>query len=78
MDNTTDQQSKFNTKKGVEVNNDTRGNYYVNSQIRFRTTMLKSSLNAEIKNSYIFVIETVTVTGDGTDTVAQRANKRNK
>ena len=32
--------------------------------------MLKSSLNAEFKNSYIFVIETVTVTGDGKDTAA--------
>ena len=40
LDNKSNQPSKFRTKNWVEIN----GGYNVNSQIKFKTTMLKSSL----------------------------------
>ena len=33
--------SKFKTKNCVEINDESRGTYNVNSQIKFKTTMLK-------------------------------------
>ena len=34
---------KFRTKNWVEINDDVRGEYSHNKQIRFKTTMLRSS-----------------------------------
>ena len=36
--------SKFRTKNWVEINDDVRGVYSLNKQIRFKTAMLRSSL----------------------------------
>ena len=44
LDNTPNQPSKFRTKNWVEKNDESRGAYNVISQIKFKTTMLKSSL----------------------------------
>ena len=44
IDDTSNQPSKFRTKNWVEINDESRGAYNVNSQITFKTTMLKSSL----------------------------------
>ena len=44
LGNTQDQPSKFKTKNWVEINDDSRGTYNINSQIKFKTAMLKSSL----------------------------------
>ena len=44
LDNTPNQSSKFRTKKWIEINDYSRGRYYVDSQIKFKTTMLKLSL----------------------------------
>ena len=44
LDNTSNQPSKFRTQNWVEINDESRQTYSVNSQIRFKTTMLKSSL----------------------------------
>ena len=46
IDNTLNQHSKFRTKKRVAINNDVRGMYNTNSQIKFKTSILKSSLCA--------------------------------
>ena len=43
LDNTSNQPCKFRTNKWVEINDESRGTYNTNSQIKFRTTMLKSS-----------------------------------
>ena len=43
LDNTPYQPSKFKTKNQVEINDDARGTYNTNSQIKFITSMLKSS-----------------------------------
>ena len=44
LDNTSNQPSKFRTKNWVQINDESRGTYNVNSQIKFKTTILKSSL----------------------------------
>ena len=44
LDDASNQPSKFKTKNWVEINDESRGTYHVNSQIIFKTTMLKSSL----------------------------------
>ena len=44
IDDTSNQSSKFRTKNWVEINYESRGTYNVNSQIKFKTTMLKSMM----------------------------------
>ena len=44
LDNTQNQPTKCRTKNWVEINDEARGTYNTNSQMRFKTSMLKSSL----------------------------------
>ena len=44
LDDAANQLSKFKIKDWVEISDESRGTYNVNSQIKFKTTMLKSSL----------------------------------
>ena len=44
IEDASNQPSKFRTKNWVEINDESRGVYNVNSHIKFKTTMLKSSL----------------------------------
>ena len=48
------QPSKFRRKRQVEINDDSRGTRGTNSQIKFKTTMLKSSF-CDCSDSYILV-----------------------
>ena len=43
LDNTANQPSKFTTKNWVEINGDSRGRNSTNSQIKFKTSLLKSN-----------------------------------
>ena len=52
IDDASNQPSKFRTKNWVEINDESRGTYNVHSHIKFKTTMLKSSL-CECSNAYI-------------------------
>ena len=52
--------SKFKIKNWVEVNDEPRGTYNVNSQIKFKTTMLKSSF-CDYSDAYVHVKGTITV-----------------
>ena len=54
------QPSKFRTRNWVEINDQSRGAYNVNSQIKFKTTMLKSSL-CDYSDAYILVKGTISV-----------------
>ena len=54
------QPSKFRTRNWVEVNDESRGVYNVNSQIKFKTTMLKSNL-CDYSYAYILVKGTICV-----------------
>ena len=40
-DASSDQPSKFKTKNWVKINDESRGTYNVNSQIKFKTTNIK-------------------------------------
>ena len=44
LDNASYQPSKFRTKNWVEINDEPRGGYTTGSDIKFKTTMLRSSL----------------------------------
>ena len=61
-DDKSNQPSKFRTKNWVEINDESRGTYNVNSQIKFKTTMLKSNL-CDYLDAYILVKGTITITG---------------
>ena len=60
LDNKLNQTSKFRIKNWVEINDDARGTYNTNSQIKFKTSMLKSSL-CDYSDAYILVSGTTTV-----------------
>ena len=74
-DNTLNQQSKFRTRNWVEINDESRGAYIVNSQIKFKTTMSKSSL-CGYSDAYILVKGTITVNNTAAQGAA--ANNTNK
>ena len=76
-DNKSNQPSKFRTKNWVEINDESRGTYNVNSQIKFKTTMLKSSL-CDYSDTYILVKGTITITGAGDNAAARQADERDK
>ena len=44
LDNTPDQPSKFRTKNWVETNDESKQSYNTDNDIKFKTTMLRSSL----------------------------------
>ena len=69
--------SKFKTKNWVEVNDESRGTYKSNSQIKFKTTMLKSSL-CDYSDAYILAKETITVNNNtaAADADANNTNKK--
>ena len=71
-DNTLNQPSKFRTRNWIEINDESRGAYNVNSQIKFKTTMLKSSL-CDYSDAYILVKGTITAN----NTAAQGAAANN-
>ena len=62
IDDASNQPSKFRTKNWVEINDESRGTYNGNSQIKFKTTVLKSSL-CDYSDAYIFVKEKIATTG---------------
>ena len=71
-DNTLNQPSKFRTKNWIEINDESRGVYNVNSQIKFKITMLKSSL-WDYSDAYILVKGTISIN----NTAAQGAAANN-
>ena len=73
IDDASNQLSKFRTKNWVEINDESRGTYNVNSKIKFKTTMLKSSL-CDYSDAYIIVKGTITVN----NTAGAAANNTNK
>ena len=72
IDDVSNKPSKFRTKNWVEINDESRGTYNVNSQIKSKTTMLKSSL-CDYSDAYILVKGTISVN----NTAAADANANN-
>ena len=76
-DNKSNQPSKFRTKNWVKINDESRGIYNVSSQIKFKTTFLKSSL-CDYSDVYILVKGTITIAGAGDHAEARQADERDK
>ena len=77
IDDASNQPSKFRTKNWVEINDESKGAYNVNSQIKFKTIMLRSSLY-DYSDGYIIVKGKITITGEGDDAAARQADERDK
>ena len=60
IDDASNQPSNFRIKNWVEINGESRGTYNVNSLIKFKTTMLKSSL-CDYSDAYVLAKGTITV-----------------
>ena len=60
LDSASNKPSKFRTRNWVEINDEIRGTYSPNKQIRFKTAMLRSSL-CDYSDAYILVKENISV-----------------
>ena len=77
LDNKPSQLFRFRTKNLIETNDQSRRVYNTNSDIRFKTTMSKSSL-CDYSDAYILVKGWIASTGAGADAAARQADKRDK
>ena len=77
LDNEVTQPPKFRTKNWVETNDDASRTYNTNSQIKFKTILVKTGL-CDYSDAYIYVKETKTAPGQGADaaTVAEHRNHK--
>ena len=73
LENTPNQPSIFNTKNWVEVNYDAHGTFDTYSQIKFKTSLLKSRL-CDYSYAYILVSGTITVKNTGAAAPNNRKN----
>ena len=60
LNDASNKSSKFRTRNWVEKNDDIRGAYSFNKQIRFKTAMLRSSL-CDYSDAYILVKGNISV-----------------
>ena len=68
--------SKFKTRNWVEVSDESRGTYNIDSQIKFKTGMLKSIL-CDYTDAYILIKGIITVNNTAAeDTDANNTNKK--
>ena len=83
LDNVPNQLTQFRTKKWVEKKYGARETYSTSSQIKFKTSMLKSILY-DYSNMCILrtimknIIETIAIDGKGADDDVKRLDERNK
>ena len=77
LDSKTNQLSKFRTRNRVEINDESKESYKLGSDIKFKTTMLRSNL-CDYADASILVKGTITITGVGNDAAASQADERNK
>ena len=75
LNSESDKPSKFRTKNWIEINDESRGTYNINSQIKFKATMPKSSL-CEYRDAYILIKGTIAIPNTATaDADANNANE---
>ena len=77
LDDSSNETSKFRTKKWVEINDESRGTYKDDKQIRFKAAMLKSSL-CEYRDAYILFKGKITITGAGDTAALRQTDERDK
>ena len=69
--NVPNQPTKFRIKNWVEINDDARGTYSTNSQINFKTSMLRSSL-FDYSDAYILLSGAITIRRAGEDDASKK------
>ena len=77
IDVASNQLSIFRAKHLVEINDESRETNNINSQIKFKTTMLRSSL-CDYSDAYILVEGKITIPGAGDDAAAEEADERDR
>ena len=70
------QPSNFRTRNQVEINDEQRERY-TSSDIKFKTSMLRSNL-CDYADVYILVKGMIRITGAGDDAAARQADERDK
>ena len=75
LDDASNKSSKFRTRNWVDINDNARGNSFSTKQIRFKTSMLRSSL-CDYSDAYIIVKGNITVNNTAAEGAA--ANNTNK
>ena len=60
LDDSSNKTSKFRTKNWVEINDESRGTCNADKQVRFKRTMLNSSL-CDYSDAYILVKGKITI-----------------
>ena len=76
LDTESNQPSKFRTKNWVETNDEAEGTYSPNKQIKFKTSMLRSSL-CDYSDPYILVKGNITVNNNaGAKATANNTDKK--
>ena len=68
--------SKFKTRNWVEINDEARGTYSPNKQIKFKTSMLRSIL-CDCSDAYILVKGNITVNNTAADGAAENNDDKN-
>ena len=76
IDDTANQPSIFRTRNWVEINDESRGTYNANSDIKFKTSRIRSNL-CDYKDAFIYIKATVTVPNTAA-TAAPVNNTNNK
>ena len=74
LDDATNRSSKFRVRNWVEINNESKGKYD-NSNIRFKTSMIRSNL-CDYSDAYILIKETITA--PNTTAAGAAVNNTNK
>ena len=77
IDDAPNQPSKFRTKNWTEINDESRETYNVDSQIKFKTAVLKFRL-CDYSDAYILVKGKITITGVEENTAAREADESDK
>ena len=77
LEKTLNQPTRFRTKIWVKIIDEACGTCNANSQIKLKTSMLKSSL-FDYSDAYVLVRRTITITVEGDNHAVNRADKRNK
>ena len=72
--NTPNQLTKFRTRDLAEINVDSRGTCNTNSLIKFKTSMLRSSLG-DYSDTYILVKGTISIAAQGEDNLNNAKKK---
>ena len=75
LNNGSSKPSKFKTRNWVEINDEARGSYSPNKKIKFKTSMLRSSLS-DYRDAYILVKGNIAV--NNTAAAVATANNTNK